>query len=82
MDRIREVPELGNMDLRHKIVNGLDLVDDETVKLLSQIKTGSNIIEIEGGMGEIAEHLSELGNKVRLWKHSFSVNKEIMLFSN
>ena len=44
MDRIREVPELGNMDLRHKIVNGLDLVDDETVKLLSQIKTGSNII--------------------------------------
>ena len=66
MERIREVPEIGNMDLRSKIINGLDLVDEETIKFLSSIPSGSKIIEIEGGMGEISEYLSELGNNVRL----------------
>lgn len=66
MGRIREVPELGNMDLRNKIINGLDLVDDETINFLSSIPSGSKIIEIEGGMGEISEHLSNLKNSVNL----------------
>lgn len=66
MRRIREVPEIGNAYLRNKIVNGLDLVDDNIKEFLSTISTGSKIIEIEGGMGEISEHLAELGNNVKL----------------
>lgn len=80
MDRIREVPEIGNMDLRNKIVNNLDLVDEETVKFLSSIPKGSKIIEIEGGMGEISEHLSELGNSVRLigdQRHFFVYREQV-----
>lgn len=66
MGRIREVPELGNMNIRNKIINNLDLVDDETIKFLSTIPSPSKIIEIEGGMGEISEHLSNLKNNVNL----------------
>lgn len=65
----KRVPELANMHARNLILEGNPLVDDETINLLSFIN-GSQVIEILGGLGEIAEHLSEKGNNVRLVEES------------
>lgn len=59
------VPELANMTARSLILEGKPLVDDSTIELLSFIK-GAQVIELLGGLGEVAEHLSEKGNNVRL----------------
>lgn len=59
------VPELANMTARSLILEGKPLVDDSIIELVSFIK-GAQVIELLGGLGEVAEHLSERGNNVRL----------------
>lgn len=79
----KRVPELANMHARSLILEGKSLVDDATIDLLSFIK-GAQVIEILGGLGEIAEHLSETGNNVRLVEESrlfFVYRRQIFPYS-
>lgn len=79
----KRVPELANMHARSLILEGKSLVDDAVIELLSFIK-GAQVIEILGGLGEIAEHLSETGNNVRLVEESrlfFVYRRQIFPYS-
>lgn len=77
------VPELANMHARNLILEGKNLLDDATIDLLSFIK-GAQVIEILGGLGAVAEHLSEKGNNVRLVEESrlfFVYRRQIFPYS-
>lgn len=59
------VPEIQSAAIRSKITNGIALVSAEFEEFAKSL-AGKKIVDIAGGMGEYAEHLSELGNTVSL----------------
>ena len=64
--RKSRVPELAMGATRPRVENlELDFVDDDIVKFLDPIRE-SKVIEIMGGLGTAAEHLSVNGNTVDL----------------
>jgi 16S rRNA A1518/A1519 N6-dimethyltransferase RsmA/KsgA/DIM1 with predicted DNA glycosylase/AP lyase activity len=58
-------PELAMTHERNKIINDIPMISDEIKDLLKPI-VGQKGIEIAGGIGIVAEHLSATGNSVRL----------------
>lgn len=58
-------PELAMTHERNKIINDIPMISDEIKDLLKTI-VGQKGIEIAGGIGIVAEHLSATGNSVRL----------------
>lgn len=57
-------PELDNMTVKSKIENKENLLGEDIINLLSTIKN-STVLELDGGLGLISEHLSAT-NSVRL----------------
>ena len=58
-------PELAMTHERNKIINDIPMISDEIKDLLKPV-IGQKGIEIAGGIGIVAEHLSATGNSVRL----------------
>lgn len=65
MYKFKNKPELANSDARNKIINNTPLVDSVVSKNLDTI-VNSKVIEIGGGLGEVSEYLSVMGNNVKL----------------
>ena len=65
MNKYWNCPELAMTHERNKIINDIPLVSDEVKDLLKHV-VGQKGIEIAGGIGVVAEHLSATGNSVRL----------------
>lgn len=65
MNKYWNSPELAMTHERNKIINDIPLVSDEVKDLLKTV-VGQKGIEIAGGIGIVAEHLSATGNSVRL----------------
>lgn len=65
MNKYWNSPELAMTHERNKIINDIPLVSDEVKDLLKHV-VGQKGIEIAGGIGVVAEHLSATGNSVRL----------------
>mgnify|MGYP003419771184 FL=1 len=55
---MRNKPELDVMGVKAKLSNGIPLLDDEQIAFLSMIEKGSSVLELNGGLGICAEHLS------------------------
>lgn len=65
MNKYWNCPELAMTHERNKIINDIPMISDEIKDLLKPI-VGQRGIEIAGGIGIVAEHLSATGNSVRL----------------
>lgn len=65
MNKYWNSPELAMTHERNKIINDIPMISDEIKDLLKPI-VGQKGIEIAGGIGIVAEHLSATGNSVRL----------------
>lgn len=65
MNKYWNSPELAMTHERNKIINDIPMISDEVNDLLKGV-VGQKGIEIAGGIGIVAEHLSATGNSVRL----------------
>lgn len=55
---MRNKPELDIMDVKAKLSNNIPLLTDAQLTFLSVIPAGSSILELNGGLGIVSEHLS------------------------
>lgn len=62
---MRNKPELDIADARAKIANGENLLTEKQITFLASVEDGSTVLELNGGLGLVAEYLSARA-KVRL----------------